>query len=249
MPKLDKSQYSKQEWRTIREQRRREKAFKKLQEEVALPKVEQTVKTDIPAARNFDSNTAFVLGNGTSRAPINPEDLKPWGKIYGCNALYRSFDPDYLIAVDVKMILEINNAGYQHKHEVWTNPNKAYKQMEGFNFFQPSKGWSSGPTALWLASEHRYQRIFILGFDYKGLEDGKKVNNLYAGTPNYKRTTDSATYYGNWLKQTTTTIKTHSNVHFYRVIQPDNFIPSELNKFSNLKHIYIEDFKKMFNFS
>ena len=49
----------------------------------------------------------FVLGNGTSRESISPEQLVPNGIVYGCNALYRSFRPDYLIAVDVKMILEI----------------------------------------------------------------------------------------------------------------------------------------------
>ena len=80
-----------------------------------------------------------------------------------------TFDPDYLIAVDTKMILEINKAGYQHKHTVWTNPNRSFN-MNGFNFFQPSKGWSSGPTALWLASTHVTKHIYILGFDYQGLE-------------------------------------------------------------------------------
>ena len=67
-----------------------------------------------------------------------------------------SFSPDYLVAVDSKMIIEINNSGYQRKNQVWTNPNKLFARMEGFNFFQPSKGWSSGPTALWLASQQQY---------------------------------------------------------------------------------------------
>ena len=55
---------------------------------------------------------AFVLGNGTSRKIINPVDLRPYGKIYGCNALFRTFAPDYLVAVDTKMVIEIQQAGY-----------------------------------------------------------------------------------------------------------------------------------------
>ena len=47
--------------------------------------------------------------------------------------------------------------------------------MEGFNFFQPSKGWSSGPTALWLASQQQYTTIYILGFDYQGTDGGKHL--------------------------------------------------------------------------
>ena len=57
-------------------------------------------------------------------------------KIYACNAVYRTFSPDYLVAVDVKMILEINKAGYQHKNQVWTNPNKSYQNITKLKFFQ-----------------------------------------------------------------------------------------------------------------
>lgn len=245
MPKLDKSLYTKEEAAKLMEQRRKDKALKEIQKTNVNPSGFHSMSKVNP-----ENITAFVLGNGTSRQSIDPNILKQYGKVYGCNAIYREFDPDYLVAVDVKMVNEICKAGYQHKNpNVWTNPNKAFRQYEGLNLFQPSKGWSSGPTALWLSTQHAYQRVFILGFDYKGLDNGKRVNNIYAGTENYKKTTDSATYYGNWLKQTTTTVKTHARIQFYRVIQPDNYVPPELNKFNNLKHIYIEDFKKMFNIS
>ena len=69
---------------------------------------------------------SFVLGNGRSRLNINPTQLRPYGKIYGCNALYREFAPDYLIAVDPKMVFEIEHTGYQNTHEVWTNNNAKY---------------------------------------------------------------------------------------------------------------------------
>ena len=65
-------------------------------------------------------NRAFVLGNGTSRKNLDLEKLKSKGKIYGCNALYREFTPDYLIAVDVKMILEINQYKWQYDNIVYT---------------------------------------------------------------------------------------------------------------------------------
>ena len=188
---------------------------------------------------------AFVLGNGTSRKSINLDQLKENGTIYGCNALYREFEPDYLVAVDTKMILEINKAGYQHSHSVWTNPNRAYHQMNGFNFFNPSKGWSSGPTALWLASTHDTQDIYILGFDYQGIDD--KINNIYAGTPNYKKTHERATFHGNWLKQTMITCQKYSQKRYIRVVEEDAFIPREFEKLNNLNHITIEEFKKSFD--
>lgn len=190
---------------------------------------------------------SFVLGNGTSRKSINPLDLKKHGTIYGCNALYREFTPDYLIAVDTKMIVEINKSQYQRTNQVWTNPNKAFSKFVGFNYFNPSKGWSSGPTALWMASNHGADEIYILGFDYQGLGQSKdKINNIYADTHNYKKSNDKATYYGNWLKQTVATISKFSKKRYIRVIEENSFVPSELSKLSNLTHISTEEFKEFF---
>ena len=245
MAKIDKSQYSKSEYKKLKEQRRLEKEQKRLKKELQVEFISSPTKNISLEIKN----TAFVLGNGTSRRPINPEDLRTYGNIYGCNALYRTFDPDYLVAVDTKMILEINKSGYQKKHEVWTNPNKAYQRMQGFNYFQPSKGWSSGPTALWLASQHGYETIYILGFDYKGLEDGKRLNNMYADTHNYKKSTDGATFFGNWLRQTKSVVQEHSKIQYVRVIASDNYQPDELNKFSNFTTITVENFQRIFGFS
>ena len=191
---------------------------------------------------------SFVLGNGVSRKSINPEELRQHGTIYGCNALYRTFSPDYLIAVDTKMIIEITDIGYHLDHEVWSNPNKLTKRTPGINLFNPNKGWSSGPTALWMASTHQADTIYILGFDYVGIgDDNDKVNNLYAGTKNYKRVEDRATYYGNWTRQTSTAIKSHPRTKYVRIIEKEtSFIPEHLQNLNNLEHILLEDFKKNF---
>jgi len=237
LAKIDKRQYSKKEWFEIREKRRIQKMQKKL----------SRIPTANPVKQS--NQIAFVLGNGTSRQGINLEEISKIGKVYACNAVYRTFAPDYLVAVDVKMILEINKHGYQRNHEVWTNPNRAYDRMTGFRFFQPSKGWSSGPTALWLASQHVYEKIYILGFDFKGLGDGSQFNNLYADTPNYKKSTDGATFFGNWMRQTSSVIKQNTNINYVRVITPDNYNPDELNNFRNYSVCSKDDFKKIFELS
>ena len=162
------------------------------------------------------TKTAFVLGNGTSRSSIELPQLKDHGVVYGCNALFREFTPDYLVAVDTKMVLEINKTDYQRTNHVWTNPNRAYNSLVGFNYFQPSKGWSSGPTALWLASTHDTQYIYIVGFDYQGTND--KINNIYADTSNYKKSSDKATFHGNWLKQTMITCQKFPQKRYIRVL-------------------------------
>lgn len=184
---------------------------------------------------------SFVLGNGRSRLCVQPQELRPYGTIYGCNALYRSFNPDYLVAVDVKMILEIAQSGYQLNNQVWTNNSARLKDIQGLNFFKPSLGWSSGPTALQMACTHGADEIFILGFDFTGNESN--FNNVYADTENYKRSTDQATYYGNWLRQTENVIKKHPHTKFYRLVLEKYHDP--LWKFKNFKHMQYSEFRQL----
>jgi len=61
--------------------------------------------------------TVFCIGNGESRAPIDLIKLRPHGKIYGCNGLYRDFKPDVLTAVDGPMMHEVYQSGYDG--ELW----------------------------------------------------------------------------------------------------------------------------------
>ena len=77
---------------------------------------------------------AFVLGNGTSRKNLDLSHLNKFGKIYGCNALYREYRPDYLVAVDVKMILEINEHKFQLENQVWTNPTNSIEALKDFHY-------------------------------------------------------------------------------------------------------------------
>ena len=116
------------------------------------------------------SELAFVLGNGESRKGISLEKLKEKGKVFACNAVYRTDRPDFLVAVDPKMINEIAESDYMLHNQVWSNFNAQYnnnqKILDNVQWFQPSLGWSSGPTALRLACERGHKTIYILGFDY-----------------------------------------------------------------------------------
>jgi hypothetical protein len=183
---------------------------------------------------------SFVFGNGRSRLNIRFHELCGYGRTYACNAVYREFQPDFLVAVDTKMIMEIEKTGYQNTNQVWTNYNSRYKSFKNFNYFNPSLGWSSGPSALILASTHSADEIYIFGFDFVGIEG--KLNNVYADTDNYKKSSDKATYYGNWQKQTETVIKNNKNIKYYRVVDQDYYDPNW--KYDNFCHITYEELRK-----
>ena len=127
MAKLDKTRYSKQEATRLMEIRRLEKMSNDKKTEYAKrSKPIDFFQNEIVDESRFshNQNAAFVLGNGLSRSSIEPDELRKYGPIYGCNALYRTFRSDYLVAVDVKMVLEINNKKYQHK-----SPTKVYSTL------------------------------------------------------------------------------------------------------------------------
>ncbi len=76
----------------------------------------------------------FCIGNGESRKDFDLETLRPFGKIYGCNGLYRDFTPDVLLAMDYNICHEIYRSGYAFENMTylrqWTkNPASMYDKL------------------------------------------------------------------------------------------------------------------------
>jgi hypothetical protein len=199
------------------------------------------------------SSIAFVLGNGESRKGIEINDLKEKGTVFACNAVYRTHRPDFLVAVDPKMIFEIAETDYPVHNKVWSNFNAQYnkhpKILNHVNWFKPSLGWSSGPTALRMACEHGFKEIYILGFDYQGLNQGKRftLNNIFGDTRNYKKRNDEATFYGNWMNQTKRCLQDFKDVQFHRVIPKGWFKPKDIEWAGNIDHPTTEEFLSKFD--
>ena len=58
---------------------------------------------------------AVCLGNGKSRQGLNLEKIKDYATVIGCNAIYRDFQCDILVALDSRMSHEVYRSGYAHK--------------------------------------------------------------------------------------------------------------------------------------
>jgi hypothetical protein len=202
------------------------------------------------------SSVAFVLGNGESRQGIKIEELKRHGTVFACNAVFRTEKPHYLVAVDPKMILEIAETDYPKHNEVWSNYNHQYSKNETaknhVRWFQPSLGWSSGPTALKLACDKKFTTIYILGFDYQGHPVNEKhkkfaYNNIFKDTRNYKKSKEEPIYYGNWINQTKRVLNDYKTIKFIRVVEKHGFKPHDLEFSENFKHLDIDEFLRMHN--
>lgn len=187
--------------------------------------------------------TAFVLGNGRSREPIDLDTLKTKGAVYGCNALYRSFVPDVLVATDRPISMAIQESGYAKKHRFYTR--KPLPESGAQRLNSKYQGFSSGPNATALACLDGYQRIYMLGFDL-GTTNGQ-FNNLYADTDFYKKSKDPPTFSGNWIKQIVQICADFSTREFVRVVGQESARVPALENISNMRELPILEFQTLLN--
>lgn len=180
--------------------------------------------------------TAIVIGNGTSRKSIDLHSLQNY-TTYGCNKLYIDYNPDYLIAVDKVMVDEFVKNKVDETHNVYTT---FYIQMPGkLNYFTKHTGYNSGHTCCWLASQHKHKTVYMLGFDYIGING--KLNNVYADTVNYKRSTDDEVPYSKWYVELSQLLDECVDTQFIRIVGNDHYLPITN---SNYTEITLEQFKE-----
>lgn len=188
--------------------------------------------------------TAFVLGNGVSRSPIDPNQLIQLHPVYGCNALYRTFTPTVLVATDQPISTAIQQSGYCRTNRFYTrrpDPNLGAQRVPQKYF-----GFSSGPIAAALAALDGHSRIYLLGFDMGPATTGR-FNNMYADTEFYKTSQSTPTYSGNWVKQIVAVARDFADFDFVRVHGDTTAEISEFAAVKNLHRLAFTDFVDRIN--
>jgi hypothetical protein len=129
---------------------------------------------------------AYIIGNGPSRKGFNLESLKGSGQVYGCNALYRDFLPDYIFSVDTKMTQQMvtDEVGLRTVHYA-PSLEVNRKQSKGMLHLIPhNPHWISGNAAMWTACIHGHKNLYLIGFDFREYGKGA-LNNIYQNTDCY----------------------------------------------------------------
>jgi hypothetical protein len=187
--------------------------------------------------------TAFVLGNGISRQGIDLNQLRQHGSIYGCNALYREFVPDVLVATDRPIATAIQESGYANLNQFYTR-----RPLDGLGAKtvpKPYFGYSSGPIATAVAAQDGHSKIYLLGFDM-GPTENKRFNNMYAGTEFYKAVGAQPTFTGNWIKQLIQIAKDSAQTEFVRIYGSTTAHIGEFDKIANIKSVNLDQFVAQF---
>jgi len=143
----------------------------------------------------------FCIGNGTSRNGFDLESLRQYGRIYGCNALYRDFTPDVLCAVDQGIMHEIYQSGYCDNNEAyfrdWTKvPAHHYEMMLYAELTQTvvddvKKNWDG----LYENDRGNATEFVMHGSNMQGI-----VNIMRQKGDTYKKFIDKSYCYVSWQK-------------------------------------------------
>jgi len=187
--------------------------------------------------------TAFVLGNGVSRQAVTLELLRPLGKIYGCNALYRDFVPDVLVATDRPISAEIQNSGYSINNKFYTR--KPTENQGALKVPQDYYGYSSGPLATGIAAIDQHRTIYMIGFDMGPVNN--RFNNVYADTDFYRKSDATPVFTGNWTKQIRRICEDFPQTQFVRVQGKTTADIAEFATIKNLVHLPIHTFLDRIN--
>ena len=186
----------------------------------------------------------FVLGNGVSRRQVELDLLKSHGTVYGCNALYREFEPDVLISTDTPISMHIQQSGYSASHTHYTR--KPLPDSGAQRVPQQYFGFSSGPIAVGIAALARHETVYLIGFDMGPNRNGH-FNNCYADTEFYKKSSANPTFTGNWVRQIKTVAQEHRATRFVRVQGETTAQIPELQGIPNMSHMPVEDFLNRIN--
>lgn len=182
----------------------------------------------------------FCIGNGKSREHLDLNKLKKHGKIFGCNALYRDFTPDYLITNDNEMVNEIIKNNYSKHNIVYLvqqnpslniPPEHKFKLAPWNDTLHPiNTGWANVRLAYSLFPE---DQIYMIGYDIHG-----ERNNIYDNTSCYPKSTEFHHMSREW-ESMFSMIEEHfcPNIKLKRVIDDTLEIP-------NIKNITYENFWK-----
>jgi len=194
----------------------------------------------------MNENFAFILGNGKTRLEVDIDQLNSLGVTFGCNRVYEEFVTHHLISADKGMAHEIQKSGYSAKHKHYTRKLNIIKGSGALEILHPQyAGFSSGPAAVGMACYFGHSYIFLIGMDLHS--DNDTINNLYAGTMNYKSDNAQPTYFGNWVLQVRDVMRQFTNNRFIHVNPLDGFSPEEWKSQDNFQIMDLPAFELMIN--
>ncbi len=213
-----------------------------MQRSRAVQPMQQDIQVDIKRS------DALVIGNGRSRLQFDLHELHKIFTTYGCNALYRDFMPDYLVALDRYMAYEILDNKIDQMTEFYSQNDSTfnrYKDSKINYVICDRRLGDSGTSAMRLAAKNKHKKVYMIGFDYT--DNNRYTDNVYSGTKHYGvgPITNGGLYMlQQWETRVRGNCKEYKDTMFYRV---DGIGYKPTVPYDNFTNITVERFKEITN--
>lgn len=198
---------------------------------------------------NQISNRAVVIGNGSERLRFDVQHLLKVKsgllgadtlQSYACNAFYRDFTPDFLIATSKTIAEELVNTSYTLGHIVYTRVDIALEFPKHFYLVPYDPYTDAGTTAMYIACFDGHKKIFMLGFDGQPCEGLNQ--NVYAGTQGYSPINATISD-EKWINDRAQLFDAYNDVDFVWVTERGRLPMPEAWKYrSNIRQIDFRNF-------
>lgn len=205
---------------------------------------------------NQISNRAVVLGNGPSRTMLYPHsDILPMLKrhkggllaegavqTYGCNAIYRDFDPDFLIVTGGEIAQDIVKIGYWFNRIVYSTHDAVLHYPGKFYLIPQNPLWDAGATAAYIACFDGHKKVYLIGFDGHPFSTTINDANIYVNTRGYSKSDEPHT--GDFfVRSMLNVMSVYDDVEFIRVMPTKNwYTPKSWLYLTNFRQIDFREF-------
>jgi len=203
---------------------------------------------------------ATILANGRSRLEFDLDQINAKTVTFGCNAIMRDFMTDYLVVIDQPMVFEMIDTKAYLKSKCYAQSQRQLDRKFNENpeltkhiriIPEHVKQNDSGNTAIALAIEQNFKKIYLVGFDYVVMpNEPMKYNNVYRSTANYAPEPAigiNRTNQKQWQSRLFALVRKNPDIEFIRVNGNDHSLIKMRERKTNLTEILPEQFKKEIN--
>lgn len=184
-------------------------------------------------------NIAHVIGNSKRRLWLDLNLLKGQtggkkvrsvGQTYGCNLLYKDFNPTFLVCTNKNICDELANQRYGDDNIVFSNVKNILQHPGHFHLYPQLYSASAGNLALTLACADGHKTVYMIGMDTYSQPD----DNVY--TEDYGLA-DVQGANNKFISENCKTFLTYSDVQFYYVSDKATIMPEQYNWCPNVKKL------------
>lgn len=181
-----------------------------------------------------------VIGNGTSRKKFDLKKLSGDKFVtFGCNAIYKEFKPNYVVAIDDEYINILQDSDFPQHRQIIPDEEDRY-ELNG-----SGRRSNAGMNSMKEAVARGAKIVYCLGFDFLLKDNKLSVSNVFEGTKGYSaerkpRVEDNVNRvsYLNWFANK------FADVEFVFVFERK---PCEIYDLAapNIYGMYYDDFEKL----